>query len=202
MRAGNALRQLEDKGLAVTNKDGEWVATTDSKFTAEEANAVFDRAFPGLGTITKQRPQPGTRQRSQGAQPNKEANMATKSPTAEFTKDKDSGKPAGVKGGQVIKMIAALRKSEDPIAFDTLCKSVDAKYPQDVQAAMFALEVAGLVDRYSYVDEGSTRSRTAYKWAASEGDDAARPTKSTTTASRTRSRGSKQAKEETTPAAA
>jgi len=198
VRAGNALRQLEEKGLVVTNKDAEWVATTDDRFTAEEANAVFDRAFPGLGTINKQRPTKGTKPRAQRAQPNKEANMATKDTTTEYTLDK--AKPTGVKFEQVAKMIEALRKSKDPIGFTALCKSIkpEAKYPQDVQAAMFALDLIGAVERYTFVEEGSTRSQVAYKWV---GDAEARPTPSTSTTSRARSRSSKKT-EEAAPAAA
>jgi hypothetical protein len=102
-------------------------------------------------------------------------------------------------------MIGLMQKSDTPIAFQELCDKVGAKYPQDVQAAMFALESVGIIDRYSYVEDGSTRSRIAYKWAA-EASDTPRPTKSTSTASRKRSSGPKKAAEatteEATPAAA
>jgi hypothetical protein len=200
VRAGNALRQLEDAGL-VHDHEGEWVAFVND-LSPEEANGAFDAAFPGLGTTTKTKPP-----RSKSAQPNKEPIMATATTTGAFTLDK--GKPAGVKAEQVAKMIGALQKSKDPIAFDTLCKQVGAKYPQDVQAAMFALDIIGAVKRYTFVEEGSTRSRVAYGWVAAddnegETDDAARPTKSTSTASKPRSRRTKKTEEapEATPAAA
>lgn len=97
----------------------------------------------------------------------------------------------GKKFEQVTKMIDLLRKSPDePITFDYLCKTVGAKYPQDVQAAMYSLELAGLIDRYTYVEEGSTRSHVAYQWAAKE-KNGSRPTHGAKSASSKRSSGSK-----------
>lgn len=118
---------------------------------------------------------------------------------------KDNTKDTGKKFEQTVKMIDALRKSADPIAFQTLCDKVGAKYPQDIQAAMFALETVGIIERYTYVEEGSTRSRIAYKWAQEEADDTPRPTPRTSTGSKKRSASSKQTApktEEATPAAA
>lgn len=46
---------------------------------------------------------------------------------------------------QVNKMVDLLRRSKTPVKLNDLCEKVDAKYPQDVNAAMFALEHVGLV---------------------------------------------------------
>jgi len=91
----------------------------------------------------------------------------------------------GKKFNQVTQMLDLLRKSPDtPIPFEALCKDAGATYPQDVQAAMFALEVTGLVDRYTYVEDGSTRARIAYQWAGGNG---ARPTSAASSGSKKRS---------------
>ena len=74
---------------------------------------------------------------------------------------------------QVAQMIDTLRKSEDPIAFTDLCAKVEAKYPQDVNAAMFALEHLGLVKRevdgpaaYTWIgDRPASKRRVAAKAA-------------------------------------
>ena len=198
VRGGNALRQLEDAGLVATNSGGEWIATSSSP---ESQYAAFEATFPGLTTTPKP-----TRAPQRGAQPNKEAAMPAANTTTNVEFTKDTAKPSGVKFEQVGKMIDALRKSDAPIGFNDLCKKVGAKYPQDVQAAMFALDIVGAIERYTFVEEGSTRSLTAYAWV---GDSEARPTPSTSTASKPRSRRSKkadtpapEATEEATPAAA
>jgi hypothetical protein len=197
-RAGNALRMLEEAGL-VTNQTED----DDLLWTCTDTNTPdkdFDTKFPGLVTIdksgTSRKPKPQHK-------PTQHKEMPTMATTIEFTKDtsKDSNK----KYGQVVDMINLLRKSPDPIPFATLCEKVGAKYPQDIQAAMFALEITGTIDRYSYVEEGSTRSRTAYKW--SQEDDAPRPTKRSSGASKRRSpatskKATQNKAEEATPAAA
>lgn len=94
----------------------------------------------------------------------------------------------GKKFAQVTKMLDTIRKSDDPVPFDDLCKTAGAKYPQDVQAAMFALELTGLVDRYTYVEDGSTRAHVAYQWAG--GDNGSRPTSAASSGSKKRSQGS------------
>lgn len=68
----------------------------------------------------------------------------------------------GKKYTQVAEMIDVLRKSKEPVPFKALCESAGVKYEQDVQAAMFALELVSFIDRYSYVEEGSTRKQVAY----------------------------------------
>lgn len=91
----------------------------------------------------------------------------------------------GKKFTQVTKMLAYLSNNPDePIPFDKICSQADAKYPQDVQAAMFALELTGLVDRYTYVESGSTRSHVAYQWAGGNGS---RPTSAASSGSKKRS---------------
>jgi hypothetical protein len=206
-RANNALHQLEEADLVTstddTRKDKEltWQCwQTSDDITPQEANRIFDAKFPGLVTIDKSGPsspppKPTPTPTPKHKEPTK---MAT---TIEYTKDES--KVTGTKFEQVVKMIALMQKSDTPIAFQDLCDKVGAKYPQDVQAAMFALESVGIIDRYSYVEEGSTRSRIAYKWAQEAGETP-RPTKSTSTTSRKRSSTSKQAPktEEATPAAA
>jgi len=204
VRAGNALRQLEDAEL-VTDANGEWIATHND-LSPEEANAVFDAKFPGLTTITTKRPSGTSKQpRAERTSQQGGSTMSTKA-TAEFTQDKT--KQSGTKYDQVVKMIDTLRKSDDPIGFTDLCNKVGAKYPQDVQAAMFALESVGIITRWTYAEEGSTRSRIAYKWARDEEDgETPRPTKRTSRSSTKRSSASKKtdeapATEEATPAAA
>lgn len=92
----------------------------------------------------------------------------------------------GKKFEQVTKMLDVLRKDpSEPIPFDKLCSMAGAKYPQDVQAAMFSLELTGLVDRYTYVEDGSTRSHVAYQWAGGENGD--RPTRAASSGSKKRS---------------
>lgn len=71
--------------------------------------------------------------------------------------------PKGTKASQVAKMLLALVDSEEPIAFDDLCADAGAKYPTDVVAAMHALEMVGAVERYTFNDKGTTKTRTAYK---------------------------------------
>jgi hypothetical protein len=205
-RATNALRQLEEADLVTstddTRKDKEltWQCwQTSDDITPQEANRIFDAKFPGLVTIDKAGPSRPTPKPKPTPPKHKENTMAT---AIEYTKD--TTKVTGTKFEQVVKMVGLMQKSDTPIAFQELCDKVGAKYPQDVQAAMFALESVGIIDRYSYVEEGSTRSRIAYKWAQEETD---RPTKPTSTASRKRSAASKKAAdttttEEATPAAA
>ena len=76
---------------------------------------------------------------------NKELHMpATQTPKptskpVEFTPSKSSGKKADA----VRKIVAAYKKSDKPLIFNDVCSKVGAKYPQDVEAAMFALEAIG-----------------------------------------------------------
>lgn len=91
----------------------------------------------------------------------------------------------GKKFSQVTKMLDIVRKAGgEPVPFDQVCKDAGAKYPQDVQAAMFALELTGLVDRYTYAEEGSTRTHVAYAWVGGNGS---RPTRAASSGSKKRS---------------
>ena len=82
----------------------------------------------------------------------------------------------GKKYNQVAAMLQALKDAAgDPVPFEEMCEAAGAKYPQDVQAAFFALELAGIVDRYSYVEQGSTRSHVAYALAKDEEGNLADP---------------------------
>jgi len=119
--------------------------------------------------------------RSPGQDPDrKEPKVATKDEKFVKATKPDTGK----KFDQVAKMVKALQGSKDPVPFEQLCKDAGAKYPQDVQAAMFALEAIGVVTRYTFTDNGSTRAKVAYSIEAG----GSRPTKSTSKSSTSRSR--------------
>jgi hypothetical protein len=77
---------------------------------------------------------------------------------------------SGKKGNQVAKLVAELKKvSGTPVEFNELCKRADAKYPQDVQAAMFGLQLAGLVTHYVELGkEGQQRAKAFYAWTAED----------------------------------
>lgn len=87
----------------------------------------------------------------------------------------------GKKFAQVAVMVEELRKAKEPVAFRTLCEHAGVKYDQDVQAAFFALEIVGVVDRYTFVGESSTRKQSAYALTEVA---AANPTKATSSASK------------------
>lgn len=70
--------------------------------------------------------------------------------------------PTGSKAVQVASMVEQLIDAKQPVPFEDLCEEAGAKYPQDVVAAMHALECVGAVTRYSFVESGSTRKRYAY----------------------------------------
>ena len=66
-------------------------------------------------------------------------------------------------------MIDTLRKSDAPVTFASLCEAAKEKYPQDVQAAMFALVEVGLVE------SGKDGRLTTYRWV---GQSQSTPTRS------------------------
>ena len=73
--------------------------------------------------------------------------------------------PRGKKVDQVARMIHALQsKPGIPFEFEALCASVGQKYPQDVQAAMIALEMTEYVDRYNDSREVGPRAKVFYVW--------------------------------------
>ncbi len=91
------------------------------------------------------------------------ASIATqKAPDVEYTKAKSSGKKADA----VAKIVKAYRGSKDPLLFSVVCAKAGAKYPQDVEAAMFALELTGQIERLDAKASDSNRKVTAYRWVA------------------------------------
>lgn len=90
---------------------------------------------------------------------------------------------------KVAKMMDVLRKEDGPVALGqgkddkgTLCGIAGEAYPQDVQAAFIALEMAGIVTRHEFTVEGSTRSRVAYSWNKEAGTD--RPSRAASSGSK------------------
>ena len=75
-----------------------------------------------------------------------------------------SAKSSGVKAEAVRKIVAAYKKSADPLIFADVCTKAGAKYPQDVEAAMHALELVGMVERLEGAVDG--KRRVAYRWIA------------------------------------
>ena len=68
----------------------------------------------------------------------------------------------GKKAEQVAKMIEALVIADAPVPFEQLAADAGAKYPEDVKAALLALEQVDVVQRYTFTEHGSSRMRTAY----------------------------------------
>lgn len=73
--------------------------------------------------------------------------------------------PSGKKAVQVAKMLEVLADSDDPMPFEDVCAAAGVKYPQDVAAAFYALELVGAVVRYTFVKKGATRKQAAYALA-------------------------------------
>jgi hypothetical protein len=78
----------------------------------------------------------------------------------EFTKAKSSGKKADA----VRAIVKAYKASKDPLVFADVCAKAGAKYPQDVEAALMALETIGQVERLEGNVDG--KRRVAYRWIA------------------------------------
>lgn len=77
--------------------------------------------------------------------------------------------PRGKKVEQVAKMIQTLQAHPGvPYEFEALCLSVGQKYPQDVQAAMLALEMCEYVDRYQDSRDVGHRAKSFYVWVGPE----------------------------------
>lgn len=73
--------------------------------------------------------------------------------------------PRGKKVEQVARMIQILQENPGiPLEFDDLCNKVGQKYPQDVQAAVIALEMTEYVDRYQDSREVGHRAKAYYVW--------------------------------------
>lgn len=112
--------------------------------------------------------------------------------TGDLTFTREDDKPSGKKVEQVAKMISRLRSAQGtPVSFEELCEEAEVKYPQDVQAAMIALELIEQIDRYVYVTDGSTRQRVGYGWAEGKSSPS-----SPASSARSRKRSSAQAKKD------
>lgn len=73
--------------------------------------------------------------------------------------------PHGKKVDQVARMIQTLQSNPGvPYEFEALCSSVGQKYPQDVQAAMIALELCEYLNRYNDSREVGQRAKVYYVW--------------------------------------
>lgn len=101
------------------------------------------------------------RQRDQFADPHPGAIVKC----CEFGNEERSGGDfLGKKADSVRKIVAAYKKSTDPLVFADVCAKSGAKYPQDVEAAMFALESVGSVERLEVKVDG--KRSVAYRWVA------------------------------------
>lgn len=79
--------------------------------------------------------------------------------------------PRGKKAHQVAMMLRELQSNPGvPIEFEALCTRAGQKYPQDVQAAVLALELCEYLDRYQLASEVGARGKMYYVWI---GPDAA-----------------------------
>lgn len=79
--------------------------------------------------------------------------------------DKPSGKRAAKLAGIIEQIVEA---DGDAVSFEEACANVEVTVPQhraNLLVAMHALELTGVVDRYTYVERGSTRSKPAYALA-------------------------------------
>lgn len=79
--------------------------------------------------------------------------------------DAPSGKRAAKLGGIIEQIVDA---DGDAVPFEEACAAVDITVPQhraNLLVAMHALEIFGVVDRYTYVERGSTRAKPAYALA-------------------------------------
>ena len=73
--------------------------------------------------------------------------------------------PRGKKVDQVARIIKTLQDNPGvPYDFEQLCLSVGQKYPQDLHAAVIALEMTEYVDRYWHSREVGHRAKTYYVW--------------------------------------
>lgn len=73
--------------------------------------------------------------------------------------------PRGKKAAQVAGMIKTLQENPGvPHEFEELCLKVGQKYPQDVQAALIALEMCEYVDRYNLASDTGPRAKIFYVW--------------------------------------
>lgn len=79
--------------------------------------------------------------------------------------DKPSGKRAAKLAGVIEQIVDA---DGDAVSFEEACANVGvtvAQHRANLLVGIHALEIAGVVDRYTYVERGSTRSKPAYALA-------------------------------------
>ena len=75
-------------------------------------------------------------------------------------------------------MIKILVEAEgEPVAWSEMCDEVGMEHHGQLMPAMHALELVGAVERYSYVEDGATRSKPAFAIAEGIG----RPARQRTT---------------------
>lgn len=71
--------------------------------------------------------------------------------------------PGGARTKGILAILEKIVEADgEPQKFDQVCEDVGIKYPGDYLSAMTSLEVAGVVIRYTYVEQGSTKSKNAY----------------------------------------
>jgi hypothetical protein len=83
-------------------------------------------------------------------------------------RDEDSSK----KYAKVAKIVDAVRQSRDdentpiPVEFKEIADAAGERYPQDVQAAMQALEVLGRVEAFKAInpESGAPKASVYYRW--------------------------------------
>ncbi len=73
-----------------------------------------------------------------------------------------SGKRAKCVAGMIKLLVEA---DGEPIAWSDMCDSVGMDHHGQLMPAMHALELVGAIDRYSYVEDGATRSKPAFALA-------------------------------------
>jgi hypothetical protein len=75
----------------------------------------------------------------------------------------------GKKTFQVAQILKELQENPGvPIEFEGLCNRAGQKYPQDVQAAVIALEMIEYVNRYTEQGEQGRKAKVHYVWVGPE----------------------------------
>lgn len=70
--------------------------------------------------------------------------------------------PAGSRTEKLLKVLEFIGNGDGPVKYEEACEEAGVQYPADLMPAMTALEVAGVLKRYTYVESGGTRSKNAY----------------------------------------
>lgn len=80
-----------------------------------------------------------------------------------FTKVEEP--PHGKKAIQIAEIIKRLQENPGtPMEFEDLANEVGCKWPQDLLAAMHALEMCEFIDRYKPSTEAGKRGNAFYAW--------------------------------------